>query len=182
MYPLVCYQVADNRNNNSFSQKSGNFYLQILNKINSVLCHWKINHLLIIYPINTTHVHIVCLDVPYPADYGGVYDLFYKIKALYQLGVKIHLHCFEYGRGRQPELDLYCHEVQYYEREKLTTGIPLRLPYIVTSRINPLLIKNLLKDHYPILLEGVHCTYYLYHGELNGRKVLVRLHNVEFEY
>lgn len=45
-----------------------------------------------------------------------------------------------------------------------------------------MLIKNLLKDTYPILLEGIHCTYYLYHGELSNRKVLVRLHNVEYEY
>lgn len=92
------------------------------------------------------------------------------------------MHCFEYGRGKQPELNKYCEEVQYYEREKLTNGIPLRLPYIVTSRINPQLLKNLLKDNYPVLLEGIHCTYYLYHGDLSGRKVLVRLHNVEYEY
>jgi hypothetical protein len=111
-----------------------------------------------------------------------VFDLFYKIKTLHELGVKIHLHCFEYGRGRQPELNNYCEEVYYYQREKLIGGIPLRLPYIVSSRINPALIKNILKDNNPVLLEGIHCTYYLYHGELNNRKVLVRLHNVEYEY
>lgn len=61
-------------------------------------------------------------------------------------------------------------------------GIPLRLPYIVSSRINPQLIKNILKDNYPVLLEGIHCTYYWYHGELNNRKVMVRLHNVEYKY
>jgi hypothetical protein len=124
----------------------------------------------------------VCLDIPYPPDYGGVFDLFYKIKTLHELGVKIHLHCFEYGRGEQPELNTYCHEVHYYRREKLTGGIPLRLPYIVSSRIQPLLIQAILKDAYPVLLEGIHCTYYLYHGDLNHRNVLVRLHNVEFEY
>ena len=108
--------------------------------------------------------------------------MFYKIKALYEQGIKIHLHCFEYGRGQQPELNKYCAEVFYYQREKLSLGIPLRLPYIVSSRMNPQLIKNLLKNNFPVLLEGIHCTYYLYHGELNNRKVLVRLHNVEFEY
>ena len=137
------------------------------------------NNLLI---IKASHLHIVCLDVPYPPDYGGVFDLFYKIKALHQLGIKIYLHCFEYGRGRQPALNQYCEEVHYYQRERLAQGIPLRLPYIVSSRINPLLIKNILKDNHPILLEGIHCTYYLYHGELINRKVLVRLHNVEYEY
>ena len=92
------------------------------------------------------------------------------------------MHCFEYGRGQQPELKKYCEEVHYYQREKLVRGIPLRLPYMVSSRINPLLIKNILKDNYPVLLEGIHCTYYLYHGELSNRKVLVRLHNVEYQY
>ena len=37
------------------------------------------------------HLHIVTLDVPYPADYGGVVDLFYKLQSLHQLGIKIHL-------------------------------------------------------------------------------------------
>ena len=98
------------------------------------------------------------------------------------MGIKIHLHCFEYGRGQQPELNQYCEEVFYYERKKLLQTTQLRLPYIVSSRINPLLIKNLLKDKYPVLLEGIHCTYYLYYGQLKDRKVLVRLHNVEYEY
>lgn len=120
--------------------------------------------------------------MPYPPDYGGVIDVFYKIKTLYQAGVKIHLHCFEYGRGRREELNQYCEKVYYYQRETLSAGIPLRLPYIVSSRINPELLKNISNDNHPILLEGIHCTYYLYHGELNRRKVLVRLHNVENEY
>ena len=92
------------------------------------------------------------------------------------------MHCFEYGRGEQPELNQYCEEVLYYRRKKFFRSIGLRLPYVVSSRINPILIKNLLKDNFPVLLEGIHCTYYLHNGALNGRKVLVRLHNVEFEY
>jgi hypothetical protein len=46
-------------------------------------------------------LHIICHDVPWPADYGGVVDLFYKIKALHDEGVKIKLHCFDYGRGKR---------------------------------------------------------------------------------
>jgi len=120
--------------------------------------------------------------VPYPPDYGGVIDVFYKIKALHEIGVKIHLHCFEYGRDPHKELNQYCEKVYYYQRETISAGIPLRLPYIVSSRINPELLKNISKDNYPVLLEGIHCTYYLYHGDLSSRKVLVRLHNVEYEY
>lgn len=128
------------------------------------------------------HLHIVCLDVPYPVDYGGVFDLFYKIKSLYEQGVLIHLHCFEYGRGQQPELDKYCVEVNYYPRNRGHKGFSNCVPYIVSSRSSALLIDNLLKDDHPVLLEGVHCTWGLHTGALANRKVFLRLHNVEYEY
>lgn len=128
------------------------------------------------------HLHIVCLDVPYPPDYGGVFDLFFKIKALHKEGVRIHLHCFEYGRGKQDELNKYCVEVTYYKRTFSILDLFRRLPYIVSSRKNPELLKNLSKDSAPVLLEGIHCSYYLYNNALKDRKVLLRLHNVEFEY
>ncbi len=128
------------------------------------------------------HLHIVCLDVPYPVDYGGVFDLFYKIKTLSDLGVKIHLHCFEYGRGQQPELNKYCVEVTYYSRLTGWSGIKWPVPYMVASRANTLLLKNLLRDDYPILLEGMHCTYFLYKKLLPAQRCFVRLHNVEYQY
>jgi len=128
------------------------------------------------------HLHIVCFDVPYPADYGGVIDVFYKIKALHELGVKIHLHCFEYGRPRQSELNKYCEEVIYYRRNTGWRGVSLSLPYIVKSRANKGLLQNLIKDEHPVLLEGIHCTYFLFTDQLKNKKVFVRLHNVEYEY
>lgn len=128
------------------------------------------------------HLHIITLDVPWPADYGGVVDLFYKIVSLHKLGIKIHLHCFSGGRAPQDELDKYCETVTYYSRKKFPSGLSLIIPYIVSSRINKELLMNLQKDDYPILMEGVHCTYYLYNNALKGRKVFVRLHNVEFSY
>ena len=42
-------------------------------------------------------LHIISLDIPFPANYGGVIDIFYKLKSLSNLGVEIILHCFEYG-------------------------------------------------------------------------------------
>ena len=120
--------------------------------------------------------------MPYPADYGGIFDLFYKIAALHKQGIKIHLHCFEYGRGKQDELNKYCAEVFYYKRKFGLKGFSFRLPYIVSSRINDELPVNLLKDDYPVLLEGIHCTYYLHKNILLNKKVFVRLHNVEFQY
>ena len=128
------------------------------------------------------HLHIVCLDVPYPVDYGGVFDLFHKIRFLHGAGVKIHLHCFEYGRGEQPALNEYCAEVKYYTRHEGHKGFSTKLPYIVCSRSDRHLLENLLQDDYPILLEGIHCTYLLNDDRFIGRNIVLRLHNVEYQY
>lgn len=124
----------------------------------------------------------MCLDVPYPLDYGGVFDLFQKIKSLHAAGVKIHLHCFEYGRGQQPVLNEYCTEVNYYTRHEGHKGFSHKLPYIVCSRSNGQLLENLLKDDHPILLEGIHCTYLLNDERFRQRRIVLRLHNVEYQY
>ena len=128
------------------------------------------------------HLHIVTHDVPWPVDYGGVFDLFYKLKALHSQGVNIHLHCFTQGRAPQEELNKYCASVNYYPRKNNVSRFSFRIPFIVNSRKNDELIRNLEKDNYPVLLEGIHTTYYLSAGKLFNRKVLVRLHNTEFEY
>lgn len=128
------------------------------------------------------HLHIICLDVPYPPDYGGVFDLYYKLKYLHERGVIIHLHCYEYGRGRQDVLLQYCNTVQYYKRSKGWRALIAGMPYIVGSRADPRLLQNLSEDNYPVLAEGIHCTYLLHKNKLAGRKVILRLHNIEFEY
>ncbi|MFN8144664.1 MAG: glycosyltransferase [Bacteroidia bacterium] len=128
------------------------------------------------------HAHIVSFDVPYPADYGGVIDVFYKVKALHAAGVKIHLHCFEYGRPPQKELNRYCEEVHYYTRQNAKSMLFNTLPYIVLSRQSEELKKRLLKDDFPILFEGLHSTFYLSDPEFSSRHKVVRTHNVEHDY
>ena len=128
------------------------------------------------------HLHIITYDVPWPADNGGLIDLFYKIKTLHQSGVKIYLHCFVNKRPPQEELKKYCETIYYYKRQANLMHFSFRLPFIVNSRKNDELIRNLKKDNYPILIEGIHCSYYLYAGKLTNRIVLLRLHNAEFEY
>ena len=127
------------------------------------------------------HLHIITHDVPYPADFGGVIDQFYKIKWLHKIGIKIHLHCFLNNRAKQEELEKYCVTVNYYQRKKLG-GISLSLPFIVFSRKNKLLLNNLQKDSYPILMEAIHCSYYLHQNLFKGRQFFLRLHNVEYKY
>lgn len=128
------------------------------------------------------HIHIICLDVPYPPDYGGVFDLFYKLKYLHRAGILVHLHCFEYGRGQQDELKKYCHTVHYYPRKLNRAHLLGGIPYMVSSRADSALWRNLSKDHYPALIEGIHCSFLLYKNKLRERKVILRLHNIEFDY
>ena len=128
------------------------------------------------------HLHIITHDVPYPADYGGVIDIFYKIKSLHQLGVKIYLHCFVYDRLAADELNKYCEEVIYYKRKNDIFHFSFIIPFIVNSRKSSDLIYNLKLDNHPILIEGIHCSYYAAEGQLYNRIVLLRLFNTEFVY
>jgi glycosyltransferase involved in cell wall biosynthesis len=127
------------------------------------------------------HLHIVTHDVPYPADFGGVIDIFYKLKWLHAVGIKIHLHCFQYKRQTQSTLDKYCLSVQYYKRKGIES-FSFDLPYIVASRSNVALLRNLQKDTYPILFEGVHSTYVLNNNDFGERRTFLRLFNVEYIY
>lgn len=127
-------------------------------------------------------LHIVSLEIPFPADFGGVFDILHKIQKLSEHGVRIHLHCFRKHRSPQDELKKYCASVHYYDRNTGHKGISMSIPYIVSSRVSEALEENLSRDNYPVLLEGIHSTYLLHSGKLKGRNVLVRLHNVEYRY
>jgi hypothetical protein len=128
------------------------------------------------------HLHIVSFDVPFPANYGGVIDVFFKIKEMSAKGIRIHLHCFEYGRLKSKELEDLCFSVNYYKRDISKKHFFKTLPYIVSSRSSEELVSNLLKDDYPILLEGLHTCQLLTEPQLTGRKISVRTHNIEHEY
>lgn len=128
-------------------------------------------------------LHIVSFDIPLPANYGGVIDVFYKIKALYEQGIEITLHCYQYGdRSPQEELNHYCKEVFYYRRKIGFYGISASLPYIVYSRRSKKLLHRLQKTDAPILFEGLHTCYYLNHKSLKSHFKIVRCHNIEHEY
>jgi hypothetical protein len=128
------------------------------------------------------HLHIISFDVPYPANYGGVIDVFYKLKNLHKAGVKIILHCFEYGRSEQKELEKYCDKVYYYKRNTSFINQLSSVPFIVKSRDSEQLITNLLKDEYPILFEGLHTCYFLNDKRLVNRFKIYRESNIEHEY
>ncbi len=128
-------------------------------------------------------LHLVAFDIPYPPNYGGVIDIFYKIVALKEIGINVILHSFLYGgKGHQSELEAICDKVYYYKRKVYKNPFYGELPYIVASRNSEELLVNLLKDHHPILFEGLHTTFYLNHSKLKNRFKMVRTHNVEHDY
>jgi hypothetical protein len=129
-----------------------------------------------------TAVHLLAFNIPYPPDYGGVIDIFYKVKALSECGVSVYLHCFEYDRPKDVELEKYCAKVFYYPRK---SGLRYQLsnkPYIAITRTNNQLINNLSLNNHPIIFEGLHTCFYLDHPSLSSRIKLVRTHNVEHDY
>ena len=134
------------------------------------------------YIMPVKHLHVIAFNVPYPADYGGVIDIYFKLRALKQLGVQIILHCYKYGRQSSKELEELCSEVHYYNRDSGFLYALSKVPYIVATRNANTMPKNILKDEYPVLFEGLHCTSQLKKYAGAGKRCLVRAHNIEHNY
>ncbi len=131
----------------------------------------------------TPELHIVAFDIPYPPDYGGAIDVFYKVKNLSEAGIAIYLHCPQYG-DRQPSaiLEEQCRKVFYYKRKTGLRGISFTVPYMVYSRRDDALLQNLLSVDAPILFDGASTSYYLSHPALAKRIKILRPQNVEQDY
>lgn len=128
-------------------------------------------------------LHIVSFDIPFPANYGGAIDVFHKIRCLHNSGIKVILHCFEYGeRKPSEELEKFCIKVYYYKRQTSLINHFSVLPYNVKSRICSELKQNLIKDNYPILFEVLHSCYLLNDIDLKQRVKLFRHSNIEHDY
>lgn len=127
-------------------------------------------------------INIIAFDVPFPANYGGVIDVYYKLAWLKKAGVNIHLHCFTYGRKPAPELEKLCTSVTYYERNTgLLANLSL-LPYTVKSRQSQKLENNLLANDHPILFEVLNTCGLLNDERFKGRKKIYRHSNIEHDY
>ena len=128
-------------------------------------------------------LHIVCHTIPWPADFGGVQDIFHSIVALQNKNVKIHLHCFTKDmQASTGPLKDYCENIYLYKR---TTGLlkaSAKLPYIVNTRKSKALLRRLNEDNFPILIQGIHSSYALKDLDTSDRKIAIRLFNVETKY
>lgn len=127
-------------------------------------------------------LHVVSFQVPYPPSYGGIVDVYYKLKALKEAGCTIILHTYKYRMKEAPQLEEITEKVFYYERFTGVCSLLSFLPYVVYSRRNRLLLERLSEDESPILFEGLYTCYFLNHECLRKRIKLVRTHNVEHDY
>lgn len=132
--------------------------------------------------MKSNKLHIISFSIPYPANYGGVIDVFYKLKSLSEAGVEIYLHCFQYDREEAPELEQYCKKVYYYPRRMKGAHLLSFLPFIVSSRKSEKLIDNLLELEAPILYEGLHTCASINDLRLKEYRKIIRSHNIEHEY
>lgn len=120
--------------------------------------------------------------MPDPPDYGGVIDVFYKVKALASAGVHVHLHTYQYGRKQSELLASVCHSVHYYPRTAMWKAFFSKRPMIVQSRDAVALRQNLMLDAYPVLYEGLHTTASMAQMHAAGKYCIVRMHNNEPQY
>ncbi len=131
---------------------------------------------------NEEALHIVSFDVPYPADYGGITDVFFKVRALREIGLRVFLHCFQHDRPTPKALEAHADAVYYYPRRFQKHLLLHKSPFIVTSRKSDKLVENLAGDDHPVLFEGLHTCYSLRDPRLSHKPRFVRLHNIEHQY
>ena len=120
-----------------------------------------------------------------PPDYGGVIDVYHKIRALRNAGANVHLHSYACRDRLNPDLTKSPADTTYiYERDMSQLNLLSRHPFIVATRRNSTLLECLtaLPPGSPILFEGKHTTYFLDHPGLKDKLKIVRTHNVEHDY
>lgn len=133
--------------------------------------------------MQNNYLHIISFDNPFPPNYGGVIDVFFKIKALHHIGCKIYLHCFtENIPAHCPELNAITEKVYFYKPVANSFLIFSKIPFSVISRNNKNLLANLDAIKAPILFEGMKTTLLVHKGKLQHHPKILRMHNIEQDY
>lgn len=129
-------------------------------------------------------LHIISFNYPYPPSYGGIIDVYYKIKALSDLGIKIHLHCFiDQIPGKiDVEIKEITENVFFYKKKKNPLLYFSGTPFAAAIRNSEVLLKNLERDKAPILFEGLQTAHIIQFLKDNNHKLYLRYHNNETEY
>lgn len=131
---------------------------------------------------NEKVLHYICMDVPFPPNYGGIIDVFYKLKAFHQLGVKIYLHVYGFDANGLEQLKDFAEEVFYYPIKKNPFYFLSKKPFSVKSRNGRILLKNIKKIKAPIFFESLKTTDLIASDQLKEFSKYLRLHNIEQNY
>lgn len=126
-------------------------------------------------------IQIVAFNNPYPANFGGAIDMFYKIEALSKLGVCIHLHIFCDDRLKVTGLESLCEKIHLYKRKKSLLMHFSFKPYTILSRDSVSLVASLKSIDAPIFFESLRSCQALMNTEFS-QKIGVRNHNIEHHY
>ncbi|GEJ44982.1 hypothetical protein CRS_15900 [Chryseobacterium sp. ON_d1] len=129
-------------------------------------------------------LHIISFNYPYPPSYGGIIDVYYKIKALSDLRIRIHLHCFidQIPETVDPEVKEITETIFFYKKKRNPLLYFSGIPFAAAIRDSDLLLKNLEKIKAPILFEGLQTTYIAKFLKDKEYQLYLRYHNNESEY
>ena len=126
-------------------------------------------------------IQIVAFNNPFPPNFGGAIDMFYKLKALKELGIDIYLHVFYDDRIDISGLKPLCKSIYIYKKQKNLIKHFSLIPYSSNTRISKLLEKRLSSLNAPILFESLR-TVAILRKKVFKQKVAIRCHNIEHEY
>ncbi|WNM18747.1 hypothetical protein [Flavobacterium capsici] len=128
-------------------------------------------------------VHIVSFDNPFPPFYGGIIEVYYKLKPIHELGVSIYFHCFvDTIPNKFDELKDVTSKVFFYKKNKNPFLFFSYIPFSVFTRNNRELVQNIESADAPILFEGLKTTYLVKKGFFKNKIKILRLHNIEQLY
>lgn len=128
-------------------------------------------------------LQIVSFDNPYPPIYGGIVEVYNKLKAIHDLGIEVHFHCFTNKiPSHFPELSAITHKIYFYQTTRNSRDFLSLLPFSVLSRTSAELLQNLNIIDAPILFESIKSTYLVHKDLLPNHRKFLRLHNIEYDY
>lgn len=127
-------------------------------------------------------IHFISMDVPFPPNYGGIIDVYFKLKAFHQLGVKVYLHLYGNSTDGMEDLKSIAEEIYFYPIKKNPLYFLHPFPFSVKSRPAKELLKNIKKHQVPIFFESLKTSQILHLDPLSGYPKYLRLHNIEQNY
>jgi len=129
-------------------------------------------------------IQIVSFDWPWPPNYGGVVDVYYRIESLLELGIGVELLVVSQHDQPSPIPEHWKKQrfqLFSFPRRGWRSALSPK-PYIVSSRAVAQLLPKLASGPPIILFEGIHTTAFLGHSRLANHKQWVRVHNREAAY